>query len=83
MPRFVKRAVEVEARLVTAETMFEVAEWCGGHVTLHEAAQVEIFGADGLRRVARLGDYVVEGVAGDFYPVKADAFDASYDAAGG
>ncbi len=81
MPRFVKQPIEVEARQVTAETMFDVAEWCGGHVTLHEAAQVELFDAAGLRMVARLGDYVIEGVAGDFYPCKADAFDATYSAA--
>lgn len=79
MPRFVKKPVEVEARQVTAESAFEVAEWCGGHVTLHENMQVEIFGQDGLRMVARLGDYVVEGVAGDFYPVKPEAFEATYE----
>lgn len=81
MPRYVKRPLEVEARLVTHETMFEVADWCGGHVTLHEAAQVELFGKDGLRMVARLGDYVIEGVDGDFYPCKPDAFDATYSSA--
>lgn len=79
MPQFVRKPLEVEARLVTADTMREVAEWCGGHVTLHEAAQVEIFGQDGLRMVARLGDYVIQGVAGEFYPCKPEAFEATYE----
>jgi hypothetical protein len=59
----------------------EVAEWCGGVSDMMNAD-----GADNRIRIstlegdmlARPGDYIIRGIAGEFYPHKADFFFDSY-----
>ncbi|GEA79926.1 hypothetical protein [Cellulomonas uda] len=77
----------VEAMRLDLDNGITVATWCGGqyHVLTDAAASppdvrawVEIQTIDGPL-VADVGDYVVKGVQGDFYPRKAAAFDATYE----
>ena len=35
--------------------------------------------SDGQTQVADIGDYIIKGVAGEFYPCKPDIFHATYD----
>ncbi|UGT65306.1 hypothetical protein LTT66_18220 [Nocardia gipuzkoensis] len=85
--RFRKKPVEVEAiRLDNKTTPDDVARWCGGRVTYpggrHTGAGPILIEIDTLEGVmtAQPGDWIVRGVKGEFYPVKPDIFEATYDA---
>jgi hypothetical protein len=87
MPRFRKRPVEVEALHLTADkNPDEIALWCGGVVAPHPGQMytggelvIEIPTLEGTMR-AGLGDWIIKGVQGEFYPCKPDIFEATYEA---
>ena len=56
-----------------------IAEWAGGsnEKSPHE---VQIETLEGTM-TASLGDYVIRGVQGEFYPCKPDIFEATYEEA--
>lgn len=86
--RFRKKPVVIEAMMLTRENGGVVAAWCGGRY--HREAKpsdpqdvavwVDIPTLEGVMRADR-GDYVIRGVAGEFYPCKPDIFDATYEVA--
>ena len=75
----------VEARQVTADSGAELARWCGG--TWRPGGPL----APALLLVPTLegdlaawdGDWVVRGTRGEFWPVKAGIFEATYESAAG
>lgn len=95
MPRFRKRPVEVDARQFASNGP-ALAEWCGGRyrptrdeiiAANGETAQsadpqhIDIETLEGRMR-ADVGDWIVRGVQGEFYPVKPDIFEATYEPLG-
>jgi hypothetical protein len=75
---FRKKPLVVQAVRFENEQMGSLlAEWCGG---TNDAAPdlVEIPTLEGIMEV-QLGDWIVRGIAGEFYPVQADIFDATFD----
>jgi hypothetical protein len=73
-----KRPVVVEAAgPVTRDNAAGIADWCGGSAS-RALDTVAIPTLEGTM-VARLGDYVVRGVQGEFYPCKPDIFTQTYD----
>jgi hypothetical protein len=82
MPKtYRKKPVVVQAGLVKADNLERVAEWCGGGVAwgpTAEAVGVVIQTLEGAMR-ADIGDYVIRGVKGEFYPCKPDIFEATYE----
>ena len=79
--RVVKKPVKVEAMEFTDETKDQVynfvrcttsADWEDGEPVL------KIQTLEGVM-TARLGDYIVKGVDGEFYPVKRSIFLKTYD----
>ena len=82
MPLFKKKPVVVEARKPifsygSRDTMREVAEWCGGKI-MGDMEWIEIATLEGKMR-ADPGDWIIKGVAGEFYPCKPDIFKATYE----
>ena len=83
--RFRKRPVVVEARELLSETATETAAWCGGS---HRPAcsdpaspeHVTIETLEGTMR-AELGDWIIKGIQGEFYPCKPEIFAATYEPA--
>ena len=84
-----KRPVTIEAVELTRANIDAVAEWCGGTVLTsvrlrpfggpREVVQVvEIETLEGAMR-ADIGDMVICGVAGEFYPCKPGIFAESYE----
>ena len=72
---------QIEAQQVTGENLSEVMNWCGGAPSVGEtygAPGVVIKTLEGSMR-ADLGDWVIRGVQGEFYPCKPDIFDATYE----
>lgn len=80
-----KLPVTIEAMPFTLETKNDVAVWCGGRVQEEPKPSdptdvytyLEIPTLEGVMR-AQLGDYVIRGMAGEFYPCKPDIFIATY-----
>lgn len=76
--KYRKKPVEIDAMLLRTENVQAVADWCGGKPGLHSG--VVIHTLEGVMK-ADIGDYVIKGIKGEFYPCKPDIFLASYDAA--
>lgn len=75
--RYRKKPVEIEARrLITGAAGRAVAKWCGGQ--LNDDGSISILTLEGAMR-ADLGDWIIQGVQGEFYPCKPSIFDATYE----
>ena len=81
--RWRKLPVEIEAWQVTPRSVMQVAEWCGGKPYSPEntdLAFIDILTLEGTM-TAGLDDWVIKGVANEFYPCKPDVFAATYEPA--
>lgn len=90
-----KRPVVIEAELLTAENVDEVARWCGGRVLREESPRdrsdvsimLDIPTLEGITRAQVAdptgryphGDAVIRGVAGEFYACKPAIFWSTYE----
>lgn len=84
--RFRKRPVEVDAvkfhsnNEPYAESMDDIVRWIqsyGGSAT-HNSTDIFIHTLEGTMR-ASVGDWIIKGVKGEFYPCKPDIFEETYD----
>ncbi len=82
-----KKPVIVVAWQVSAfmDTADELARWCGGAVRFTYSngvpiPHIEIKTLEGTMR-ADMGDWIIKGVQGEFYPCKPDIFAATYERA--
>jgi len=78
--RFVKRPVEVEAVQLQLDNRADVAQWCGGYIKRNDDFVISTLEGE---MTASIGDYVIKGVQGEFYPCKPDIFEATYEEVGG
>lgn len=81
---FRKKPVVIQAMRLGDYNGATVANWCGGVLRGgpsggSKGGSVIINTLEG-RMTASPGDYIVKGVQGESYPVKADIFDATYEA---
>lgn len=70
-----KLPVLIEAVRYLPELANEIADWCGG--TVNPESYIEIPTLEGTMR-ADVGDFIIKGVKGEFYPCKPDIFAATY-----
>lgn len=75
--RYRKKAVEIEAVQWTRKNWPEVKKFCP--VALYNGGSLVIPTLEG-KHLASAGDYIIKGVAGEFYPCKPDIFAQTYDA---
>jgi hypothetical protein len=80
MARYRKKPVVVEARRFDRGRSPRLAKWCGGRYEIRGflPAVLMIPTLEGTKR-AQVGDWIVKGVAGEFYPVASSIFEASYE----
>lgn len=81
MPLFRKKPVVIEARQYTGKNGIELMAWVDGS-ELEESFvgdQILITTLEGVMR-AETGDWLIQGVKGEFYPCKPDIFAATYEA---
>lgn len=86
MRKYVKKPVVIEAVQWGGENLDEVMTFCNGDASYELMARgaPELVIAtleDGesiARHVASVGDFIIKGVAGEFYPCKPDIFAATY-----
>jgi len=95
MPFFQKKPVIIEARQLTEENAGEIVEWinssvpvCSRYYKTRRACE-RLSGFDDVNlliptlegpHVALVGDYIIKGVKGEFYPCKPDIFEMTYQA---
>jgi hypothetical protein len=87
MSMFRKKPVVIEACQLDRANCEAIARWCGGRSAMEakpsdpsDVAQwVEIPTLEGVMR-AQIGDWVIRGVKGEFYPCKPDIFADTYEA---
>lgn len=89
--KYRKKPVEIEAVLLTGVHgvigVNEIAQWCGGRSEFVQPERpaldywvVHIPTLEGTM-TARIGDFIIKGVQGEFYPCKPDIFAATYEEA--
>lgn len=82
MPMYRKKPVVIEARQYAKDNVEELLDWIienGHEATFHGAFQIHTL--EGVHR-ADVGDYIVKGIKGEFYPCKPDIFEASNEPIG-
>lgn len=79
MSMFRKKPVVIEAVQLTPLTLGEVEDFVGGDLAVRKG-EVIIATLEGAMR-ASVGDWIIKGVKGEFYPCKPDIFEATYEPA--
>lgn len=80
--KFKKKPVIIEARQITDENINEVREWCGGKKNREILNGFLVPTLEGAH-IAKIGDWIIKGIKGEFYPCKPDIFEATYERIGG
>jgi hypothetical protein len=82
--QFRKKPVVIEAMMFEGlSTAAEIVEWSGGLAGLKERSFGDpmillIPTLEGIMQ-ASVGDWIIKGVKGEFYPCKPDIFESTYD----
>jgi hypothetical protein len=77
-----KKPVVIEAMVLELNNAIDVSLWCGGEAHFIGPAVPAVFirTLEGTMR-ADVGDFIIKGVQGEFYPCKPDIFEATYEPA--
>jgi hypothetical protein len=79
MPKqYRKKPVVIEAMQVTVNNLEELEAFVGGDLGVAQEGQMVIATLEGAMKVS-IGDYVIRGVAGEFYPCKPLIFETTYE----
>lgn len=85
--KYRKKPVVIEAIVLNIDNAREIEEWSNGKVALHYSIDIDqttsleyatISTLEGEMR-ADIGDYIIKGVKGEFYPCKPDIFEQTYE----
>lgn len=82
--RYRKKPVVIDAMLYDGTNAEAIREWSGGCVQFgndDDPPQLTIPTLEGVM-LADVGNYIIRGVAGEYYPCKAEIFHATYESAG-
>lgn len=83
MPKFRKKPVVIEARLLTVEAAQAIMVWCGSTEWWSKGVFRQVRGIivptlEGQHE-ACFGDWIIQGIKGEFYPCKPEIFEATYE----
>ena len=82
MKKYRKKPVVVEAVQWDGKNRKEIRAWAGNVVFVNYADSSDknlyIETLEG-QMVARIGDWIIKGIKGEFYPCKPDIFEATYE----
>jgi hypothetical protein len=82
MPRYTKKPVTIDAIQWTGKNRSEILNFCtDGYVSYSNAKlepELKIQTLEGLM-TATVGDYIIKGIKGEFYPCKEDIFLETYN----
>ena len=74
--KYRKKPVVIEALELKDNMSTQVAKWCGGKLAQDGKIYVETL--EGTM-TASIGDFIIKGVSGEFYPCKPDIFEMTYE----
>lgn len=86
--KFRKKPVEIDAIQWDGSNLDEVLQWCEGTAKYEPMSSgnnlivietLESSKDANTRRAASIGDWIIKGVKGEFYPCKPDVFKLLYD----
>lgn len=81
MAKFRKKPVVIEAINWNGKNIDEIMKfmnWSNASHERHIISGLKIYTLEGTHD-ARIGDWIIKGVHGEFYPCKPDIFDKTYD----
>ncbi len=88
MPKFRKKPVVIEAIQYTGNNGLELHKWTKGVVIQSPVLEptesnptgsyVQVITLEGIM-TGVVGDWIIQGVSGEFYPCKPDIFEATYE----
>ena len=82
MPKFRKKPVVIEAVQWTGGNIPEIVHFLGGACTFnHGNPEIHTLESHSAPLEASVGDWIIKGVKGEFYPCKPDIFEATYERA--
>lgn len=80
--KFQKKPVVIEARQLRVDNMESIEAWCHGSIKgmrlPPEERIIHIQTLEG-EMTARINDWIIKGINGEFYPCKPDIFERSYE----
>lgn len=76
--KYVKKPVVVEAVKYTGQNKSEIQSFVGKELVQRLDGSLQIETLEGIM-CANVGDYVIKGVSGEFYPCKPIIFNKTYD----
>lgn len=76
MAKYRKKPVVIEAIQWNGENTMEILKWAGNKAYLHDSIYIKTLEGD---HKATIGDYIIKGIKGEFYPCKPDIFEATYE----
>ena len=80
--KYRKKPVEIEAIQWTGENRKEVFEFCSKmyihYIPGSDVPELRVQTLEGSM-IASIGDYIIKGIKGEFYPCKPDIFHLTYD----
>lgn len=74
-----KKPVTIEAILWNGENVKEVFDFMNWRNADHDNKHGLVIHTIEGNHKANIGDYIIKGVKGEFYPCKPDIFEATYD----
>lgn len=74
--KYIKKPVEIEAIQLNFATLQECLTFCQGEINTL-TGKFEIKTLEGVM-TANIGDFIIKGIEGEFYPCKPEIFKASY-----
>ena len=77
--KYVKKPVVIEAIEYTGKAinLSDISEWTDGQIICKENGKIAIPTLEGTM-TADIGDMIIKGVNGEFYPCKPDIFEKTY-----
>lgn len=78
MAKYRKKPVVIEAIKYDGDNKVEIQEFVDKYLDMTEEMQLEIDTLEGVM-LANVGDYIIRGVNGEYYPCKPDIFEKTYE----
>lgn len=81
MPKFRKRPVMIEAKLYEEANHDELISWCDGYgiTSIPSGEKTIIVPTLEGKMTAKIGDWIIKGIKGEFYPCDPEIFFLTYD----
>ena len=76
--KYMKKPIVIEARQLLYDSAIqrEICGWCGGKLGPDGGIYIDTLEG---RMYASAGDYIIQGINGEFYPCKPDIFEKTYE----